>query len=112
RRRAIVDSRGIACSDGTVPLERRLQGGELLDRRARTGVLVRIDDDWIALLPRHRNGNDFVLELEVRYRADGALLALGRERVLIRARDGVARRDLLRGDAHMALLHRAREALE
>ena len=79
-------------------LRQRLAG------RAGARVLVVVDEQRLALLLRHLDRNDLLLEDPLRDGALGLLLALSREVVLLLARDAVVLGDVLGGDAHVDVL--------
>ena len=91
RRRAVVDARRVAGRDRAALAERRLQRGELLERRVGTRMLV----------ARHvADRDELVVEAARLVGGRPAPLRLERERVLILARDAPALGDVLARLAH------------
>ena len=123
RSRAVGDARCVAGRHGALGrvaaiarLDRRqredgLEACERFERRVPARPLVRVDRRLAALCVHRDDGRDLVLEAAVVDGGDGPLMRLERERVLLRAGDVVLDRDPLRVGAHVALLHRAPQAV-
>ena len=91
RRSAVVDARGVAGSDGAAGPERRLEAGELLERRVGPRVLVAHD---VA------DGHELLVEAARVGGGGPAPVRLEGECVLFLARDAVTLGHVLAGLAH------------
>ena len=96
----IIESRSVAWRHRAILLERRFQRGERLERRVFARTFIFIDDPHAVLagnLDRHRLG----LEEARLHRANGLLMALQREFILLTARDAGLLRRILGEVAHV-----------
>ena len=103
REQRVVIGRRVGRRDGALLRERRAQTRHLVELDPR-GLLVLVDQERVAAALGHLDRDDLRLEAALFLRRLGALVALGRKRVLVFAGEPVLLRDQVAAIAHVHLV--------